>query len=276
MKTKLILETGCNHNGDEETAGIMIRKAAELGAWGVKFQKRDIDSFPKELKTLPRSISNSFGLNYYEHRKFLEFNPSVLFKMKKLIESLEMEFVCTAFDEKSINDLVDIECKYIKFPSQLYSNEKMKLKLLQAKKENNFRAWVSTGMHDAKEIFNNSWISDADVIFHCMSIYPARTTEINLSVLMRLSGLRQGIGYSSHENEGMAIKYAVLAGAEYVERHFTLDHSMKGSDHDTVSSTPTEIKKIIADIDYIESIIGDKNRISNFREEKVKGIYRNE
>ena len=41
MKTKLILETGCNHQGEMNIAHDMIIEASRLGVWGIKFQKRD-------------------------------------------------------------------------------------------------------------------------------------------------------------------------------------------------------------------------------------------
>ena len=129
-------------------------------------------------------------------------------------------------------------------------------------------------MHNEEEILNNSWIDQADVIFHCISIYPACLTHMNLNTIIKLKELSTAmIGYSSHENEGNGIKYAVIAGARYIERHFTLDKEMKGSDHGTVSSDPAEIKKILADIEYVERILGDK-RNCNLKEKQVRKIYR--
>jgi sialic acid synthase SpsE len=98
---------------------------------------------------------------------------------------------------------------------------------------------------------------------------------MNLNTLKKLDKIIKGnVGYSSHENEGYGIPYAIVAGAKYIERHFTLDKEWKGSDHGTVSSDPKEIEKIIADIKWIERILGDEDRKCYLKERQVRKIYR--
>jgi len=274
MDTKLILETGCNNQGNKDIAFRMIDEAYKLGQiWGIKFQKRDIESMLPELKAKPRDISNSFGATYYDHRKALEFELAELQEIKQHTEKAGFKFICTAFDAKSIDDLRKINCEYIKIPSQLYSNNNIKNKLLDQPTKHSI--WVSTGMHNFSEIFTNSWVYQADLIFHCISAYPFPVAECQLNTIRKLAAVRfsKNVGYSSHENEGNAIKFAVVAGANYIERHFTLDKSWKGSDHSTVSSDIKELKRIISDIENVEEILGD-NRAIGFREKIVSKIYR--
>lgn len=277
MKSRLLLETGCNHQGDITIAKEMIIKASELGVWGVKFQKRDIEDIPDEVKKKPRNMSNSFGTNYYLHRKALEFTNKQMKELKEFTEKNNLEFVCSAFDEKSIDNLISINCHYIKLPSQLLTRKDLMEKLidLRSKKGNSFKILVSTGMHEWEEINDNDWIDFADIIFHCISVYPAKVTEMNLETIKQLKDITTAkIGYSSHENEGYGIKFAVFAGAEYIERHFTLNTEMKGSDHGTVSSDPDEIKRIIADIEWAEKILGTSDRLCKLKERQVRKIYR--
>lgn len=275
MRTKLIFEFGCNHQGNLTIAKNMIDVAYNIGADAIKLQKRDIESMPDEVKKKKRSLLDSFGLDYYEHRKALEFDNSQLLDLKKYCEDKNLVFMCSAFDEKSIYDLVDIECNYIKLPSQLYSDDNLKNILLKVRRVKNINILVSTGMHNSKEIFCNDWIYYADFIFHCVSIYPLNLTKMNLHTIRKLSLLSSAsIGYSSHENEGYGIPYAVAAGAKYIERHFTLNKEWKGSDHGTVSSDPDEMKKIISDIQWIERILGEEERICSSKELKNRKIYR--
>lgn len=272
---KLILETGCNHQGDIKIAKRMIELAGQLGADAVKFQKRDIEEMPNELKNKKRSLSNSFGETYYEHRKVLEFDNDQMQDLLKCCTKHNLVFMCSAFDKKSIFDLVEIGCGYIKLPSQLYTDNNLKDILLDIRKKRNIKILVSTGMHEESEIFSNSWITEADFIFHCVSVYPVTLTNMNLYTLKKLDKKATGqIGYSSHENEGYGIPYAVLAGANYIERHFTLDKEWKGSDHGTVSSDPPEIQKIISDIKWIERILGNEKRACSLKEREVRNIYR--
>lgn len=274
QKIKLLLETGCNHQGNINIAKDMIATARLLGVWGVKFQKRDIESIPDDVKIKPRSLDDSFGKNYYEHRKALEFSIEQMSTLKNFTEKNGLEFVCSAFDSKSIDDLISIDCKYIKLPSQLFSDEKL-FKKLCFENKNTFEIFISTGMHEWEEIQNNPWLNEANVIFHCISTYPAKLSEMNLDTIRNLKEITDAkIGYSSHENEGMGIKFAIFAGATYIERHFTLNTEWKGSDHGTVSSDPDEIKRIISDIEWTEKLLGTQDRLCKLKERKVRKIYR--
>jgi len=273
MRTKVILEFGCNHQGEIELARQMIDEAVKLGVWGVKFQKRDLESMPEELKKKPRDMSNSFGSTYYEHRKILEFTPEQLSVLKQYAEDHGLKFVCSAFDIKSCDDLISIGCEYIKLPSQLLLTDVMEY--LLTKQKSAFEIWGSTGMHDQKELLLGSNPSLVDVLFHCISVYPAPLEAANLKCIRDLLEIRQGckVGYSSHDMEGFAISCAVSCGASYIERHYTLNKTMKGSDHGTVSSDYKEMKRILKEIECVEFVLGNE-RILTEPELKVRKVYR--
>lgn len=269
---RIIFEFGCNHNGELDIAKKMIDRAAELGAWGIKLQKRDIESIPEEVGSQKRDKATSFGETYLEHRKALEFSTREMKEIKECAEIAGLRFVCSAFDVKSVDDLLSIGCQDIKLPSQLYLDMDMYNRLMEAEESLNIH--VSTGMHDFREIENGAWIKDADVVYHCTSIYPARVEEANLETIRALREICNGqVGYSSHEVNGIAIPYAVAAGATYIERHFTLDKTMKGSDHGTVSSDQTEMRLIVAQVRAVEAMLGVK-RVVNDREAKTRKVYR--
>jgi sialic acid synthase SpsE len=278
INTKIILEIGCNHQGDIDMAKVMIDEAAMLKVWAVKFQKRDIESIPDELKHKPRNFSNSFVETYYKHRKALEFDCDQLMALKLYAESKGLIFICSAFDEKSVNDLISIDCRYVKLPSQLYSNDELKKLLLSYKKQNRIKVLLSTGMHSHDEIINNDWLDNADYLFHCISIYPHYLKEMNLIFLNCLSKLSENHnfipGFSSHDYRGEGIRYAVIAGAKIIERHYTLNKNLKGSDHSTVSSDFEEMERIIKEIKEAEDILGDEKRICSDNEKSVRLVYR--
>ena len=93
MKTKLILELGCNHQGKIELAKKMIDNAEKLGVWGIKLQKRDIGSIPEKIRLKTRDIKKSFGKTYAEHRRALEFNCHEILELKKYTESKGLKFI---------------------------------------------------------------------------------------------------------------------------------------------------------------------------------------
>jgi sialic acid synthase SpsE len=64
------------------------------------------------------------------------------------------------------------------------------------------------------------------------------------------------IGYSGHET-GLATTVAAVAmGATFVERHFTLDRAMWGSDH-AASVEPGGFARLVRDIRDVETAAGD-------------------
>jgi N-acetylneuraminate synthase len=64
------------------------------------------------------------------------------------------------------------------------------------------------------------------------------------------------IGYSGHET-GLATTVAAVAmGACFVERHFTLDRAMWGSDQ-AASVEPQGMQKLVRDIRDVEQAMGD-------------------
>lgn len=271
MNCKLILEMGCNHQGEMSIAKKLIEKAAELGVYGVKFQKRDIDGHP-EWKLKERDPAKSFGKNYYDHRKALEFSIKDLQFLRDYAHSYNLVFGVTAFDIKSAKDIYQIEADYIKLPSQHYSNYALNREVF----DNGIEVHGSTGMHTISEVLDWQYINDFDVLYYCRSIYPCHLDDLNFENMQRISEsltVTQVLGYSSHEIEGLGIPTAVLLGAKYIERHFTLDNSMKGSDHSTVSSDPEEIRGIIEAIETAEEVIEYRSDIPD-AEKQVRKIYR--
>lgn len=271
MRTKLILEMGCNHQGDLKFAKEMILDAYKLGAWAVKFQKRDLEKMTEEEKDKLRDPAVSLGETEYEHRKRLEFDMPQLAELKEFAHRKGMKFICTAFDEKSYVDLYRLKCDLIKFPSQLYSANNMQ----QLFNEYPAKLILSTGMHNRDEIFNQlaMWIG-AEIIMHCVSIYPADISQFEMYTLLKLREQDLfKVGYSSHGINGKDVFYAVLCGAKVIERHYTLSKTMCGNDHETVSSDFNEILNIKKDIEYAEKILGSGKKVLCEAEQKMKDRY---
>jgi len=270
MRAKIILEIGYNHNGSMTKAKGLIREAAKLNVWAVKFQKWDIEGFPEELKNMKRSDKNAYGPTYYEHRKYLEFSIEQLKELKEYSEKKGLNFCCSGKDFNSIKQLVEeLNCKIIKVPSQRYRDNQIFRYLYKERKERGLKIIVSTGMLYEDETKKSRWIDKdgADIIMHCVSLYPARKEDVNL-IVMRNSFYN---GYSSHEINGDCIKYAVALGADYIERHFTLDNNDKGTDH-KVSSTPDQMLNIIKDIEEVEKIVSTKRSLTE-QEKKHRKFY---
>jgi sialic acid synthase SpsE len=270
MKTKIIAEFCYNHCGEMSNAIKMIDEAAKLKLWGVKFQKWDIDSFPDEVKKQKRNDKHAFGNTYYQHRKKLELSIRELKELKEYAEFKKMIFICSGKDLKSLQQLVKYGIRNIKLPSQRLLDKEV-LNYIKDNKNKIRMLLVSTGMHYEHEIKEAEIIKLANVVMHCITDYPAKLNDCDIS-FMRKAGVYNG--YSSHEFEGKAIKYAVCCGAEYIERHYTLDRTMKGADH-IASSDFNEMKRIIEEIKEAEMIMGSGKRDLNKPELQNRKYYLN-
>jgi N-acetylneuraminate synthase len=119
---------------------------------------------------------------------------------------------------------------------------------------------LSTGMSTMDQIRSavETFGTDNLLIAHSTSAYPCPPHELNLRMIETLADLFSGtpIGYSGHET-GLATTVAAVAmGACFVERHFTLDRAMWGSDQ-AASVEPQGMQKLVRDIRDIELSLGD-------------------
>ena len=229
----IIAEIGNNHNGSLDTAKKLIESAKESGADAVKFQVKNIEkSFAKELLDSPYVNENSFGKTYREHKMALEFSEE---QMKQLYDfAAKIDIICfsTPFDIDSVDMLERIENPIYKISSFHVTDLKLIEYVCQTKKP----IIISTGMSTIEEIDKaieliKKYTKDF-VVMHCVSCYPTEDKDINLNVIPTLKNRYNcPVGYSGHER-GIAITAStVLLGSCAIERHFTLDRTMKGPDH---------------------------------------------
>ena len=229
----IIAEIGNNHNGNLDTAKKLIESAKKAGADAVKFQVKNIEkSFAKELLDSPYVNENSFGKTYREHKMALEFSEE---QMKQLYDfAAKIDIICfsTPFDIDSVDMLERIENPIYKISSFHVTDLKLIEYVCQTKKP----IIISTGMSTIEEIDKaieliKKYTKDF-VVMHCVSCYPTEDKDINLNVIPTLKNRYNcPVGYSGHER-GIAITAStVLLGSCAIERHFTLDRTMKGPDH---------------------------------------------
>lgn len=85
--------------------------------------------------------------------------------------------------------------------------------------------------------------------------------DVNLNVIDTFRREFQGlnIGYSGHESGYIPTLGAVAKGAVVIERHFTLDKSMKGSDH-SASLDPSEFAEMVRNIRILEAALGSHQK----------------
>ncbi len=257
-QTFIIAEIGINHQGDVEIAKELITKAKECGADAVKFQKRNLTRIlTKEGMEMPYDNRNSFGKTYGEHKKILELSEEDYRNLFRFCAEIEIIFSASGWDEDSIDFLHELGMAFFKMASADLTN----LPLLEHTAKLGKPIILSTGMADLEMVKAayttvKKW-NNQIAILQCTSTYPTEFSELHLNVLhtFKKEFPEAVIGYSGHEL-GIAIPSAAVAlGAHLIERHFTLDRTMKGGDH-AASLEPQGFAKLVRDIRAVEKAMG--------------------
>jgi N-acetylneuraminate synthase len=237
----LIAEIGCNHMGDLEIAKRFIDVAGSFcEIRNVKFQKRsNRDLLPPDQYDAPHPVpANSFGATYGEHREYLEFTIEQHKELLDYCAERDMVYATSIWDGQSLREVVILGPQYLKVPSAANTNVGL---LEETCRTFGGKIHISLGMttrdeeSQIVELFRDHGRVGDVVLYACTSGYPIQASEACLLEIPRLIGAYGGeveaIGYSGHHN-GIAIDtVAYTLGATYIERHFTLDRTWKGTDH---------------------------------------------
>jgi N-acetylneuraminate synthase len=252
--TKIIAEIGINHNGSMETTKRLIDVAAVAGCDYVKFQKRTPDlCVPEHQKSKIRETPWG-SIPYIEYKKKIEFEKEEYDKISAYCKDKGIEWFASVWDLPS----VDFMAQYTtigKIPSALINDNE----LLSYARKNFKTLLISTGMSTEEEVVEAVRVGNPDVIFHTNSSYPSNIEELNLNYISHLKELypNKQIGYSGHEF-GLITTFATIPmGAEWIERHITLDRTMWGSDQ-MASVEPHGLIKLVKGIRDIEKSLGSK------------------
>jgi len=256
-------DIGCNHNGDYFLAKKEIEAAAKAGVDAVKLQKRFINEVAaKELLERVQTKDQLFGKTYKEYREKLELNQEDYYKLKVYAEELGLVFFATPFDCKSVDFLEAVGVMVYKIASQ----DQTHLPLIEYIAKLNKPVIISLGAASLEEsdlaIKTILKYNQQVIVQYCVSAYPTideNQHQLNIPFLIdRYKPLP--VGYSGHENTVLSSLVAVSLGAKTVERHFTLDKSLPGPDHGTVSLEPNELREMVENIRRIEKILGQPKK----------------
>ena len=255
----VIAEIGANHQGERDIALELIRAAAAAGADAVKFQKRDNRRlFTAAGYAAPYDNENSFGATYGEHREALELRADDYQAIMAEAQRCGIDFFATAFDLPSVDFLVELGVPAFKVASFDLTNTP----LLEYVAQTKLPTILSTGggtqesVDTAVEVFQR--VKTPVAVLQCTSGYPPRFDELNLQVIptFRERYPDVTIGYSGHDSGIAMATVAFALGARIVEKHFTLNRAMKGTDH-AFSLEPDGLRKMVRDLRRAREAMGD-------------------
>ena len=253
--TYVIAEAGSNHNGSLETARELIDVAADAGADAVKFQTFRADDL---------YVENSGGVEYLDDDR----------SIYDIIESMEMpyewipdlyehcrdrgvHFLSTPFDERSADHLAEYVPAW-KVASYTSSHHPFLRHLADTDKP----VIMSTGAHDHEEVADSAEVLreagvDALALLHCVAAYPTPLADANVRVVETLrESLDVQSGLSDHTLDPVVAPSAAVAlGATVVEKHFTLNKTMAGPDHE-FALEPDELDRMVTAVRETERALG--------------------
>jgi len=262
IKTLIIAEAGVNHNGDLDLAKQLINAAADAGADLVKFQtfnaNRQVTRTAKKADYQTQTTSSTESQHAMLRR--LELTEEMHHQLIAHCATQNIGFLSTGFDIESVDLLVSLGQECFKIPSGEITN----LPYLRHIGQLGKTVILSTGMatlgeiEAAIEILEQTGTPRAKVtVLHCTTEYPTPMNEVNLRAMQSIhAAFDVAVGYSDH-TEGIEIAIAAVAmGATVIEKHFTLDRTFPGPDHQA-SLEPAELKAMVTAIRNIEIALGD-------------------
>jgi sialic acid synthase len=255
----VIAEIGHNHQGSVDKARELFREAKLAGANAVKLQKRDNRAlYTRAAFDRPYDNENSFGATYGEHREFLELGAKEYRELQRYAKELDIDFFATAFDTASADFLAALDMPAFK----IASGDVKSTPLLEHVAGFGKPIILSTGgalFDDVQRAYDTIMAINPQLgILQCTAGYPAAFEELDLRVVTQYRERFPGavIGFSGHDS-GIAMSLAAyVLGARIVEKHFTLNRAMKGTDH-AFSLEPVGLRKMVRDLQRTQKALGD-------------------
>lgn len=269
-KTFVIAEAGANHDRKIEQAFSLIDVAFASGADAVKFQTYSSETLYS--KDTP-DIAGYKNLN--KLIKDIELPRSWQKDLKNYCDEVGIEFMSTPFDEKAVEELVDLGVKRLKISGFESTDFRFVEMVASAKLPLIISLGIGFPMNYLGKIFeiSNKYNNDLTLL-HCNNAYPTPPEDINLGVIKSLSlDSRYKTGLSDHTTSPLTPALAVAAGAEVIEKHFTIDRNLTGPDH-SFALEPEELKKMVEYIRFAEIVSGNKTSRFTSSEEDFKQIRR--
>ena len=256
----IIAEIGINHNGSLDTAKQLIDEAVNAKADAVKFQKRTPEiCVPKSQWNTVRDTP--WGLmTYIDYKRKTEFGYEEYAEIDRYCREKSIDWFVSTWDVEAVEFMEHFDTPLYKLASASLTDFPLIDRILSTHRP----LMLSTGMstvHEIEEAMNRVHRFDNKypvMIAHSTSAYPCKPEELNLKMIQTLRRMFPNvpIGYSGHET-GLATTVAAAAmGATFVERHFTLDRAMWGSDH-AASIEPQGFQRLVRDIRDVEMAAGD-------------------
>jgi len=269
----IIAEIGINHEGRVSKAKKLIYAAKRSNADAVKFQVFKPETLAREhlKKSFQQKKYISKKISLAKMWKKMSLNYFELQSLKKLSESLKIDFICSVFDKESLEKVLKLNIKTIKVASSDITD----LHLLNLIKKSKKKVILSTGLSNELEIRRALKIlGKQTTILHCVSSYPCPVEKANLNRIISLKDkFNINVGYSDHTIGNNACYLALMLGAKVVEKHFTTNKNLKGADH-MLSADEKDLTELVQFAKNMVKFLGKGQIKPSKFETKNKHLFR--
>ena len=248
----IVAEIGNNHEGNFEVARRLVEEAANAGAQCVKFQTFRTEHYVSRMDHARFARLKSFELSLAQFEE-----------LSRLARDLGLLFMSTPFDLESAVGLAPFVDAF-KIASGDVDFYPLINKVLSFGKS----VIISTGASSLENVKDTVTFARERLgalteerlgLLHCVSSYPAPMAEVNLlSISLMREQFGLSIGFSDHTDGTDASTMAVAAGAEIIEKHFTLDKNYSSFRDHQLSADPAEFRRLIEKIAEVRTILGEK------------------
>jgi N-acetylneuraminate synthase len=253
----IIAEGGINHNGDIDLCKKMITMAKGCGANAFKLQKRTVSVvYHKKFLDSPRQ--SPWGRTQGQQKRGLEFGWQEYDRINQHCINLDIPWFASAWDQEALSFIDSYHVPYHKIAGAMITNVDFLHAVAKLKK----KTFISTAMCELPDVIRAVDIFKSHdtpiVLMHCVGLYPCPDDLINVSMIQHYKGMFPDIeiGYSGHETGLYPTIAAMTLGAQYIERHITLDRAMYGSDQAASIEAPG-LAKLVEVGKIIEKCLGD-------------------
>jgi len=270
MRT-VIAEFCQNHNGDLLILKDMVWAAAEAGATYAKIQSMLADDLPRRERfedgiwegDIQTAIKRPYQAEY-DRLKPMDLNDEHHIWFSEECAKAGIKPLTTVFSRSRIPFVANLGWNAVKVASYDCASFPM----LRELKQYFSNLFISTGSTYDHEIEDTARLmGDHSYSFlHCVTIYPTPLNEMHLARLDYLRQFTSSVGFSDHSlvaRDGIkAAVAAMAAGADVVERHFTVLQP-DGSRDGPVSINPVQLKELV---EFSEMSVDD---LKNFVKQEI-------
>lgn len=257
MKTFVIAEAGANHNRDFEIARELIDVAVESKSDAVKFQ-----TYSSETLYAKNTPDFAGYKNINQLIKDIELPREWQKDLKSYCDEKGIEFMSTPFDEQAVQELVDLGVKRLKIAGFEATDPRFVEMVASTKLPIIMSIGIGFQMNYMGKFLDIFEKHDNHVtLLHCNNAYPTPIEDINLKMINVLSEFRgvDLVGLSDHTMSTLTPALAVAAGAQVIEKHYTLSRTMEGPDH-PFAMEPHQLKEMVQNIRLAEQAMNTRGK----------------